>query len=149
MEIVGKTGGGGFSFCIFMSQEIQDFFDHVPTERDEESLHAKITSFVYTLFLPQWAFMFFFKCKNAQSAEKHISTVYSSPTNFVFPAKIGLFYFTFYVVLSAMFTIMLWVFFQTLNAQQPRWKLESSLIGTNPGKPKHITIKSRTAPTVK
>ncbi|KAL0279028.1 UNVERIFIED_CONTAM: hypothetical protein PYX00_000674 [Menopon gallinae] len=48
-------------------------------------------------------------------------------------AKIGLFYFTFYVVLSAMFTIMLWVFFQTLNAQQPRWKLESSLIGTNPG----------------
>ncbi|KAK6642610.1 Sodium/potassium-transporting ATPase subunit beta-2 [Polyplax serrata] len=32
-----------------------------------------------------------------------------------------------------MFTIMLWVFFQTLNTQEPRWKLESSLIGTNPG----------------
>ncbi|EEB16200.1 sodium/potassium-transporting ATPase subunit beta-2, putative [Pediculus humanus corporis] len=48
-------------------------------------------------------------------------------------AKISLFYFVFYIVLAAMFTIMLWVFFQTLNTQEPRWKLEQSLIGTNPG----------------
>lgn len=33
-----------------------------------------------------------------------------------------------------MFAIMMWVFLQTLNLQQPRWRLDKSLIGTNPGK---------------
>ncbi|XP_065343929.1 sodium/potassium-transporting ATPase subunit beta-2-like isoform X1 [Cloeon dipterum] len=48
-------------------------------------------------------------------------------------AKIGVFYLIFYGILAAMFAAMLLVFFQTLDPRIPRWKLEESLIGTNPG----------------
>lgn len=48
-------------------------------------------------------------------------------------AKIGFFYLVFYGVLAAMFAAMLMVFFQTLDPRIPRWRLEESLIGTNPG----------------
>jgi len=52
----------------------------------------------------------------------------------LFTVKIGFFYLIFYGVLAAMFAAMLMVFFQTLDPRIPRWKLQESLIGTNPGK---------------
>lgn len=48
-------------------------------------------------------------------------------------AKVGLFYLIFYAALAAFFAVMLVIFYQTLNTYEPRWKLDSSLIGTNPG----------------
>lgn len=48
-------------------------------------------------------------------------------------AQIGLFYTAFYVSLVAMFGVVLWVFFQTLDPRTPTRQLEHSLIGTNPG----------------
>lgn len=37
---------------------------------------------------------------------------------------------------------MLTVFYQTLDAKQPKWKLESSLIGSNPGMSRRKSIMS-------
>ncbi|KAK6632157.1 Sodium/potassium-transporting ATPase subunit beta-2 [Polyplax serrata] len=48
-------------------------------------------------------------------------------------AQIILFYTIFYIVLSALFAFCMWVFFQTLDPRIPKWKLDESLIGTNPG----------------
>ena len=48
--------------------------------------------------------------------------------------KIGLFYLIFYGVLAALVAICFWGFFQTLDPRIPRWQLERSIIGTNPGK---------------
>lgn len=48
-------------------------------------------------------------------------------------AQIGFFYTAFYVSLVAMFGVVLWVFFQTLDPRTPTRQLEHSLIGTNPG----------------
>lgn len=53
---------------------------------------------------------------------------------FVITAKIGIFYTIFYGVLAALVAICMWVFFQTLDPRIPKWKLEKSIIGTNPGK---------------
>lgn len=39
----------------------------------------------------------------------------------------------FYAVLSGFFGAMLAVFYQTLDPNAPKWKLDNSLIGTNPG----------------
>ncbi|XP_014204424.1 sodium/potassium-transporting ATPase subunit beta-2 [Copidosoma floridanum] len=47
--------------------------------------------------------------------------------------KILLFYLIFYAVLAGFFGGMLAVFWQTLDMKQPKWQLESSLIGSNPG----------------
>ena len=52
---------------------------------------------------------------------------------FFFSAKILLFYLIFYVVLSAFFTGYFAIFYQTLELNAPKYKLDSSLIGTNPG----------------
>ncbi|XP_034936763.1 sodium/potassium-transporting ATPase subunit beta-2 [Chelonus insularis] len=48
-------------------------------------------------------------------------------------AKILLFYVIFYGVLSGFFGAMLTVFYQTLDHTAPKWKMDSSLIGSNPG----------------
>jgi sodium/potassium-transporting ATPase subunit beta len=48
-------------------------------------------------------------------------------------SKIGLFYLVFYGVLAALVAICMWVFFQTLDPRTPKWRLDESLIGTNPG----------------
>lgn len=48
-------------------------------------------------------------------------------------AKIGLFYLVFYSALAAFFAVMLVIFYQTLSNDEPKWRLDSSLIGTNPG----------------
>ncbi|KAJ8920640.1 hypothetical protein NQ315_004779 [Exocentrus adspersus] len=48
-------------------------------------------------------------------------------------AKIGLFYLIFYGMLAALVTICMWVFFQTLDPRIPKWQLDRSIIGTNPG----------------
>ncbi|XP_046734621.1 sodium/potassium-transporting ATPase subunit beta-2-like [Diprion similis] len=48
-------------------------------------------------------------------------------------AKILLFYVIFYAVLCGFFGAMLAVFYQTLDPNVPKWQLEGSLIGTNPG----------------
>lgn len=53
---------------------------------------------------------------------------------FFIAAKIGIFYTIFYGVLAALVAICMWVFFQTLDPRIPKWKLERSIIGTNPGK---------------
>lgn len=52
---------------------------------------------------------------------------------FLFSAKIGLFYLIFYGVLAALVAICMWVFFQTLDPRTPKWRLNESIIGTNPG----------------
>lgn len=44
-----------------------------------------------------------------------------------------MFYTIFYGVLAALVAICMWVFFQTLDPRIPKWKLDKSLIGTNPG----------------
>ncbi|KAF4527772.1 hypothetical protein B566_EDAN015828 [Ephemera danica] len=48
-------------------------------------------------------------------------------------AKIILFYLIFYAALTGFFAAMLAVFYQTLNTKMPKWKLEESIIGSNPG----------------
>lgn len=44
-----------------------------------------------------------------------------------------MFYLIFYGMLAALVAICMWVFFQTLDPRIPKWKLDSSMIGTNPG----------------
>jgi sodium/potassium-transporting ATPase subunit beta len=48
-------------------------------------------------------------------------------------AKIGIFYIIFYGCLGALVAVCMWVFFQTLDPRTPKWRLDQSLIGTNPG----------------
>ncbi|CAH1991765.1 unnamed protein product [Acanthoscelides obtectus] len=48
-------------------------------------------------------------------------------------AKILLFYVIFYAVLVGFFSAMLAVFYTTLDMKTPKWQLDSSLIGSNPG----------------
>jgi len=47
--------------------------------------------------------------------------------------KITVFYIIFYICLAAFWTVMLVIFYQTLDAFQPKWTLDASLIGTVPG----------------
>ncbi|XP_033341725.1 sodium/potassium-transporting ATPase subunit beta-2 [Megalopta genalis] len=47
--------------------------------------------------------------------------------------KILLFYVIFYAVLVGFFAAMLTVFYQTLDPNEPKWQLDNSLIGSNPG----------------
>ncbi|XP_043789305.1 sodium/potassium-transporting ATPase subunit beta-2-like, partial [Apis laboriosa] len=44
-----------------------------------------------------------------------------------------LFYVIFYAVLAGFFGAMLTVFYQTLDPNAPKWQLDNSLIGSNPG----------------
>ncbi|KAF7989747.1 hypothetical protein HCN44_008421 [Aphidius gifuensis] len=48
-------------------------------------------------------------------------------------AKILLFYLIFYGVLSGFFGAMLALFYQTLDYNAPKWQMDKSLIGSNPG----------------
>ncbi|XP_063701767.1 sodium/potassium-transporting ATPase subunit beta-2-like isoform X2 [Culicoides brevitarsis] len=48
-------------------------------------------------------------------------------------AQLIIFYTVFYAVLAALFTICLQALFFTLNDEHPKWQLEESLIGVNPG----------------
>ncbi|XP_063358847.1 sodium/potassium-transporting ATPase subunit beta-2-like [Cydia amplana] len=48
-------------------------------------------------------------------------------------SKIALFYFIFYAALALLVAICMWTFLQLLDAKQPMWQLEKSIIGTNPG----------------
>uniref|UniRef100_A0A4Y0BGJ8 Sodium/potassium-transporting ATPase subunit beta n=1 Tax=Anopheles funestus TaxID=62324 RepID=A0A4Y0BGJ8_ANOFN len=48
-------------------------------------------------------------------------------------SKIGTFYIVFYSVLAALVAVCMWVFFQTLDPRIPKWQMDQSLIGTNPG----------------
>lgn len=52
---------------------------------------------------------------------------------FLISAKILLFYVIFYAVLAGFFGAMLTVFYQTLDPNAPKWQLDNSLIGSNPG----------------
>lgn len=52
---------------------------------------------------------------------------------FFIPGKVGLFYLIFYGVLAALVAICMWIFFQTLDPRIPKWQLDRSIIGTNPG----------------
>jgi len=47
--------------------------------------------------------------------------------------KITVFYICFFAGLACFFGLMLWIFLTTLNDKEPRYKGDSSLIGTNPG----------------
>lgn len=47
--------------------------------------------------------------------------------------QLFVFYFIFLSVLAAMFAICMQVLFVTLNHQYPKWQLDASLIGSNPG----------------
>ncbi|CAG9835141.1 unnamed protein product [Diabrotica balteata] len=71
--------------------------------------------------------------------ERFKKAIYDPKTKKVFGrtsiswAKIGLFYLIFYGMLAALVAVCMWVFFQTLDPRIPKWKLDESLIGTNPG----------------
>jgi len=47
--------------------------------------------------------------------------------------KVGFFYLVFYAALAAFFAVLLVIFYQTLDNFEPKWQLDSSLIGDNPG----------------
>jgi len=47
--------------------------------------------------------------------------------------KIIVFYIIYYACLAGFFTLMLLVFFQTLDDRKPTWQNEDGLIGSNPG----------------
>jgi len=47
--------------------------------------------------------------------------------------KITVFYIIFYICLAAFWSVMLIIFYQTLDAFQPKWTLDAGLIGTVPG----------------
>ncbi|KAK4880060.1 hypothetical protein RN001_008206 [Aquatica leii] len=47
--------------------------------------------------------------------------------------KIILFYLLFYAALIGFFAAMLTIFYQTLDDKKPKWQLDRSLIGSNPG----------------
>lgn len=47
--------------------------------------------------------------------------------------QLMLFYLAFYIVLAALFTICMQTLLATMNHQFPKWQLDASLIGTNPG----------------
>lgn len=47
--------------------------------------------------------------------------------------KIALFYLTFYAALALLVAVCMWTFLQLLDGRAPRWQLEESVIGTNPG----------------
>jgi len=47
--------------------------------------------------------------------------------------KITVFYIIFFTGLAAFFSLMLWIFMQTLNPNEPKWTQDNGLIGTNPG----------------
>lgn len=53
-----------------------------------------------------------------------------TPTNW---GSLFLFYAVFYIVLSAMFAICMQGLFATLSSVEPKWQLDSSRIGSNPG----------------
>ncbi|KAI1285956.1 Sodium/potassium-transporting ATPase subunit beta-2 [Halotydeus destructor] len=48
-------------------------------------------------------------------------------------AKIIIFYIIFYACLAAFWALMLAIFYQTIDQQEPKWKLDESRIGSNPG----------------
>lgn len=55
---------------------------------------------------------------------------------YVFPpstGKILLFYVIFYAALAGFFAGLLAIFWQTLDTERPKWQLDQSIIGTNPG----------------
>ncbi|XP_028967340.1 sodium/potassium-transporting ATPase subunit beta-2 [Galendromus occidentalis] len=47
--------------------------------------------------------------------------------------KITVFYIVFFACLAAFWTVLLVIFYQTLDAFQPKWTLDASLIGSVPG----------------
>lgn len=47
--------------------------------------------------------------------------------------QLVLFYLAFYAVLAALFAICMQALLATMNHKYPKWQLEESLIGTNPG----------------
>jgi len=48
-------------------------------------------------------------------------------------AKILVFYIIFYICLAAFWALMLLIFYQTIDQRVPKWQLEDSRIGSNPG----------------
>lgn len=71
-------------------------------------------------------------------ATSHLSLIYFHHHNCLdfslsFTAKIFLFYLIFYAALAAFFEICWLLFATTLIEGRPKWELEQSIIGTNPG----------------
>jgi len=48
--------------------------------------------------------------------------------------KIVIFYLLFYAGLAAFFTFAMWVFMKTIKDDGPKYYLDSSIIGTSPGR---------------
>ena len=67
---------------------------------------------------------------------KHFKIEYDGKPEII----IIIFYIIFYIVLMALFAFCMWVFFQTLDPRIPKWKLDESLIGTNPGEKSIIDL---------
>lgn len=109
--------------AVFKNQHSYKFFiEHVTTKAAcpimFETKRCQLKKFIFNLYL------------NKNSLPYHQFDFYVS-----FTGKIGLFYLVFYGVLAALVAICFWGFFQTLDPRIPRWQLERSIIGTNPGNP--------------
>lgn len=52
--------------------------------------------------------------------------------------KILIFYIIFYLCLAAFWALMLLIFYQTIDQRVPKWQLEDSRIGSNPGMSTHM-----------
>lgn len=50
-----------------------------------------------------------------------------------FLGELFIFYSVFYIILALLFAICMQALFWTLNTKSPRWKLDESRIGVNPG----------------
>jgi len=47
--------------------------------------------------------------------------------------KVGVFYLVFYLCLAAFWALMMKIFMSTISYEKPKWEMEESLIGLNPG----------------
>ncbi|XP_018899561.2 sodium/potassium-transporting ATPase subunit beta-2 [Bemisia tabaci] len=79
------------------------------------------------------------KDDNKSKWERIALAIYNPSTNEILGRTLKswggllIFYAIFYSVLALLFAICMKVLLSTLNDQSPRWQLESSIIGTNPG----------------
>lgn len=83
----------------------------------------------------------YYECEIRQEARKKTCSelIYDPSDGTIFGrtskswGQLFLFYAIFYIILAILFGICMQVMLSTVNDREPKWKLEESLIGTNPG----------------
>jgi sodium/potassium-transporting ATPase subunit beta len=79
------------------------------------------------------------KCKSAESGSGFMNFIWN-PERKEFCGRTGIswlkilvFYVIFYICLAAFWALMLLIFYQTIDQSKPKWTLDDSRIGSNPG----------------